>query len=159
MDRYYYLNASLPYLVFPQPPLFSRKGLWEQAQTWLGERELRILQECRFDNFRVLAGDPLILKRWKEFEYDLRKRLSQWRQAGRRSFESELTENLRGKNPLECEYELIKTRWKFLDELEEGHFFDFDYLVIYSLKLSLLEYWFSFNKEEGRLNFEELVKL
>ncbi|MCD6134064.1 MAG: DUF2764 family protein [Candidatus Omnitrophica bacterium] len=159
MDKYYYLNASLPYLSFPQPPVFRREELLSCAEEWLGKKEQSILQESRFDNFRILPGEPLILRRWKKFEYQLRKELSFWRQKGRKSSGSELTESLKDKNPLECEYELISRRWEFLDELEEGHFFDFDYLVIYSLKLSLLEYWFSFNKEKGRLNFEALVEL
>ena len=42
---------------------------------------------------------------------------------------------------LEAEKILDQARWDFLDSLGLGHYFDFDYLLIYGLKLKMLERW------------------
>jgi len=66
-----------------------------------------------------------------------------------------------GKNPLEIEKRLMRAQWDFLEEQEIGHFFDLDFLIIYYLKLQILERMFSFNKEKGQQNLEaySLVEL
>jgi hypothetical protein len=42
---------------------------------------------------------------------------------------------------LEAERILDQARWNFLEDLSQGHYFDFDYLLIYGLKLKILERW------------------
>jgi hypothetical protein len=57
-------------------------------------------------------------------------------------------------NPLEAERLLNRARWQFLEELEVGHYFDVERLVIYSLKLQLLERIALHDQEKGREQFE-----
>ena len=47
------------------------------------------------------------------------------------------------RNPsiLEAERMLDEERWHLLDELSLGHYFDLDLLVIYAIKLLILERW------------------
>jgi hypothetical protein len=47
------------------------------------------------------------------------------------------------RNPslVEGEKSLDQARWKVLDEIETGHYFDNDYLLVYGYKLKLLERW------------------
>jgi hypothetical protein len=47
----------------------------------------------------------------------------------------------RAPNPLESEKLLDGGRWHALDELVAGHWFDLDSLLVYALKLSILEKW------------------
>jgi hypothetical protein len=59
-------------------------------------------------------------------------------------------------NPLEAEEKLNRARWDYLEELEVGHFFDEERLVLYALKLQLLERRASFDRERGQERFEQL---
>ena len=49
-------------------------------------------------------------------------------------------------------------RWRFLEEMETGHMFDFDGLCIYKLKLSLLEKYRYRKAELGKDNFNLALK-
>jgi hypothetical protein len=42
-------------------------------------------------------------------------------------------------NPLAAERFIDLMRWQFLDELIWGHYFDFDCIVVYAMKLKILE--------------------
>jgi len=52
----------------------------------------------------------------------------------------------------EAEKSLDEARWKFLDELSFGHYFDLDILIVYVLKLLLLERW-------GKINTADKTKI
>ena len=47
------------------------------------------------------------------------------------------------RNPslIDAQKTLDQDRWKFLDELSTGHYFDLELLMIYARKLSILERW------------------
>ena len=57
-------------------------------------------------------------------------------------------------SPLMAEEILNKARWRCLDELEFGHYFDIERLVVFFIKLQILERTSSFDAEVGmeRLN-------
>ena len=69
----------------------------------------------------------------------------------------ELDDALTQGNPLARERAIDHLRWRRLDELESGHLFDRDRLVVYRLKLLLLEKWSRFDAEVGARNLDELV--
>jgi len=48
---------------------------------------------------------------------------------------------LRQASILEAERYLDLERWKALDEISRGHYFDLDFLLVYGLKLAILERW------------------
>ncbi len=58
-------------------------------------------------------------------------------------------------NPYEAERILDKARYSFLEELEVGHFFDIDRLVVYYLKLQLVTRRAQQTSENGRRVFEQ----
>lgn len=58
-------------------------------------------------------------------------------------------------NPLDAEHVLDRARYRFLDELEVGHFFDIDRLVVYYLKLQLVTRRALQTVENGRSVFEK----
>jgi hypothetical protein len=47
----------------------------------------------------------------------------------------------RNQNILEAEKSLDLERWRFLDEVSAGHYFDIDSLIVYALKLKILIRW------------------
>lgn len=58
-------------------------------------------------------------------------------------------------SPLEAEMILQRARWEKLDGLSVGHYFDIDWLVVYMLKLLVLERNGKMTKEEGAERFND----
>lgn len=58
------------------------------------------------------------------------------------------------RNPsiLEGERVLDQARWQVLEQLSFGHFFDLDFLIIYALKLLILERWERIRSHERKEN-------
>ena len=69
----------------------------------------------------------------------------------------ELTQIIRDEE-IALEKMLDLLRWRFLEEMETGHMFDFDGLCIYKLKLSLLEKYRYRKAELGKDNFNLALK-
>lgn len=166
MDRYYYLISSLPLLKFAKEPYITKKDFIAEAEKWLSQRDFIILSRVDINNFFKDKEDTSLLRRWKEFEHCLRNELALFRRARRKKSEYRLRGDLariiqEGSNPLEIEKRLLLFRWNFLDEQELEHFFDLGFLIIYYLKLQILERLASFDKEKGRARFaaNSLVEL
>ena len=49
-----------------------------------------------------------------------------------------------------------RARWQYLDELSTRHYFDIDMLVLYMLKLLVLERNEALQREEGAERFNEI---
>jgi hypothetical protein len=54
----------------------------------------------------------------------------------------------RSASPLEGEKICDEERWRYLDALAFGHYFDLDALIIYALKLVILERWERIRRED-----------
>ncbi len=159
MDRYYYLAAALPLLRFTERPSLSKEDFISQAVKWLTPRDFLILSRIDVNNVFRYPEDPSLLVIYKEFEYSLRRELALYRAALRRGQEYKHRGDLREiiqqlDNPLQIERALLLLRWDFLEEQEFGHFFDLDFLIVYYLKLQILQRLFSFDKEKGNQRFE-----
>jgi hypothetical protein len=159
MDKYYYLIASLPLLKFAESPTISSKNFITEAEKWLSKEDFIHLSKVNINNFLIEEKDTPLLRKWKEFEYLMRTELAFYRRAKRQDAEYKIRKDLtsiieESNNPLEIEIKLLGIRWDFLQEQEIEHFFDLDFLVIYYLKLQILERLVSFNKEKGKQRFE-----
>ena len=97
-----------------------------------------------------------VLKKWKYFDINLRNELVKVRAARKKTdplkylrhdeyFEPQIVHiaslSLRNPSIFEAERALDLERWRLLDELSFGRYFDFDALIIYALKLLILERW------------------
>lgn len=63
----------------------------------------------------------------------------------------------RNPSSLEAERMLDRARWDFLDELSTDHYFDLDLLVIYGLKLLILERWEKIDKADKQSLLDNLI--
>lgn len=119
----------------------------------MSESDLQIMEKVRIDG---LDTPPVhrTIERWRGFDCSLRNQLVRYRAE---SLQWDPAEHLRGEfgeeaslaetagrivnadDPLLAENLLFEVRWKFLSELERRHFMNFDFLLIYFLKLQLLE--------------------
>ena len=52
----------------------------------------------------------------------------------------------------------MEFQWKILDELESEHLFDLDFLIVYSLKLQIIERKISFNRDIGQVRLQTILK-
>ncbi|OQX85433.1 MAG: hypothetical protein B6D55_07450 [Candidatus Omnitrophica bacterium 4484_70.2] len=94
---------------------------------------------------------------------ELRQKLASLRKALKKGQDYSLPEILKslGKEdtPLEIEKYLLQLRWRFIEEKEVGHYFDLSFLILYFLKIQILERLFTFNKEKGKVKFNLLCKV
>ena len=165
MDRYYYLIASLPALSKTEKPIIGSAALLEQARQWLTKYDQRVLDGASIHDPFVGSEHCPVLEQWAVFETNLRNVMVTVRSRLRSvepkhyyhpvdevvsGLETQVVECLGLPTPLEIERALLDLRWRFLESLEPGHHFDIDCLVIYYLKIQLLERLFSFEPAVGR---------
>jgi len=155
---YTYLIASLPMLNFGMKLPFSFERFLEICRQLIPEKDFQLLsalpQANEYLNERLLRRP--IIQKWVEFDLALRNELTKAR-AVRKHLDSAKylrpdADNSHSltlfalsaqRNPslIEAEKMLDEARWKALEELSVGHYFDFDFLIIYAYKLLLLQRW------------------
>ncbi len=158
MPAYYiYLISSLPMLLFGIKPPFSYERFLKMCEGLIREQALYILR-----NLPIKDGDfnpcpyNSTIQKWLAFDTSLRNELVKiraqhkhtdplkyLRKESRADFLLSHIALAAHRNPslVEGENNLDEARWKVLDEIEAGHYFDNDYLLVYGYKLKLLERW------------------
>ena len=163
MDKYFYLVSQLPLLFFNEKPILSTGAFLLETKKWLPEKDFAILCSATLRNPKQTVNSPDIIIDYKDFDQMLVVDLVKWReskQTGQRfeplSFPiSTVTEG----DPLEVEIKLLRVRWDFLVGMEADHHFNLECLVIYFLKLQVVEKIMIFNDEVGRENFQILCEM
>lgn len=152
MSFYYYLIASLPMLRPDDAGGMTLKKFMDLCEEHVSPSEMDILKNASLENVRGVSSDRN-LALWEEREREMRNQLVVLR--AKRSglpatdflfderedlFVSPMMKEIfEEPSPLKAENRLNDLRWSLLNELETGHYFDFDHLVIYCLKLQLIE--------------------
>lgn len=180
MAEYYtYLISSLPTLTFGSKPPFSLEVFMQKCASFIPEAELEIIKQAVSQGAFTLKDDGReVLKKWRYFDINLRNELSKVRAARKKVDSSKYLRHgeyfepqiihiaalaLRNPSIFEAERALDLERWRLLDELSFGHYFDFDALLIYALKLKILERWLKIeiaDKEriiKETVNYKEVV--
>ncbi len=157
MFEAYYVVASLPSLEFEKEPAIKSETFLEECSKWMSSGEMRTLSSLDLNNGVLTAGDRGFIAEWKRFNGFLKSEVAAMRAARKdpagdkvasvfRDIFDELT-------PLAMEKKLELKRWKFLDEWESEFHFDLNTLIIYSLKLKILERLAGFDAEKGMKRF------
>jgi hypothetical protein len=165
MSVYYtYLISSLPMLSFSAKLPFSLEDFFARCDNLVPRAEIELLRKLAgSQEYLFLSPGPETLKRWISFEVALRNELVRAR-AGRKridplkfirredapsaSISHVAMAAYRSVSILEGEKILDQARWEFLEGLGFEHYFDFDYLLIYALKLKILERWDKIQKAD-----------
>jgi Protein of unknown function (DUF2764) len=165
MPAYYtYLISSLPMLNFSTRAPFSLEDFFAKCKNLIPENELEILRSvCQQEGYFLNTQGVASLEQWANFEIALRNELVRARATRAKidplkflrfpdSPQAE-TSHLamlayRSTSILEAEKILDQARWSFLEALSFGHYFDFDYLLVYGLKLKILERWDKIQKAD-----------
>jgi len=174
VSQYYFLVASLPLLAFEDRDATEPAAFLESLGDHLPPAELETVAAARIDAPSVEAGAGAaypVIENWNRFERGLRNALVRLRASRsdpgefiRRDANGdaaddpvEIAEAAREahahESPLSGEGILNRARWAHLDELEVGHFFDLDRIIVYYLKLQILARRRLFTRRDGEQRF------
>lgn len=156
---YVYLISSLPMLNFGAKGPFSYDKFLGMCEGLISERDMDSLRKTD-------------LKKWREFDMALKNELVKIR-ASRKHTDAvkyirqdgyadpsiaHIAMNAhRAKSIIDAEKTLDHERWAFLDELSAGHYFDIEILMIYALKLLILERWERVRRSDKELLLEKTL--
>ena len=167
---YYYLVASLPTLVFGDPPPFPPDTYLGRCADFLKPHDRRELALVLAG--RASEGSTEISRRWSGSDTQLRnavarQRAARWNvEAGphQRSHpgystyvEKAATDAFAKATPLEREMELDRFRWALLDDLARTEPFGLPAVIAYGLKLRMAGRWAALTEAAGRGRLDELV--
>lgn len=163
MDKYFYMVSQLPTLMFDRENPITTAAFLEEAGKWMSGRDLKVLKSVRLFGEKVQGKAPTLLRLLQEFEDTFRNELGQWRQAQREdgdykpeTFSPSLVKE---GNPLEIEKKLLKVRWDKIESEESEHHFDLGLLILYYLKLQILDRLSVFDKELGMEKFQTMSRV
>lgn len=163
MAGYYYLVSQLPYLEFGEEPPIEVGGMLDEAEKWLSGGKLAVLSSVDLFDTEIYGNEPQVLKKYKRYERKLRQELVAWREARDEGTEHKPTlfgiDLLKDDTPLDVETNLYRLRWNYIGELEIGLHFQFPVIVLYSLKLQILQKLDTFDKEAGMKKFKHYTEL
>ena len=174
MPAYYtYLISSLPVLSFSLRMPFSPEDFFAKCKDLVPEKEIELLRNaCDQDSNLLDVNYSDTLKEWVIFETALRNELVRARAGRKRAdplkfirlpdFPDAHTSHVatvayRSTSIIEAEKILDQERWNFLEFLSFGHYFDFDCLLIYALKLKIMERWEKIDQADKELLFNAAV--
>jgi hypothetical protein len=172
-DFYPYLIASLPMLHFGMKPPFSFERFLEGCRQFIPEKDLQLLSTLpQPEQYFEKGKRPRIIQKWIEFDVALRNELVRIR-ATKKHVEpatylrsggysgSSLAPAVMAANintsVLDAEKTLDETRWKALEELATGHYFDLDLLITYAYKLLILQRWENIHSADGTVLLEQAL--
>lgn len=171
-DYYVYLISSLPMLHFAARPPFSFERFLEICADLIPDADMELLKASSITGeYDYQAGQPT-LKEWRHFDTVLRNELVKIR-AGRKHqdslkylrkdgyaepYISHLAMNAyRSQSILEAERMLDQERWRMLEEQSFGHYFDIDFLLVYTHKLLILQRWEKIHRQNRPMILQEAL--
>lgn len=173
MAQYYFTVASLPMLFYEVDSYPSSKTLIDLCRQQVSLHDAALLYDIaemtvpKKDTYHSFTNSTF--RRWAEWEISLLTELSNIRaqSLGWESdfvFDSDLSiateeiarEAAAQESPLTGEEILNRARWAYLDEIEVGHYFTIDRLIIYLLKIKILERKARFIEPLGQKGFDTI---
>lgn len=170
MSQYYYLVSTLPLLSYDSEHMASTEYFLEQCEKWLTAGDYLILKNTSINEFDSCKSGCALLDQWQVWEVNLRNELVKLR-AQKKGLEGDAylaavpevlgtaeiaREAAAQESPLAAEELLNRARWSLLDDLEVGRFFTIEKLIIYYLRLQILERKGLFNKEAGSERYKSI---
>ena len=144
-------------LHFGMKPPFTFERFIQACEEFIPKNEVALLAALPLIHERPFQGRDSTLDRWFEFDRDIRNELVKIRAARLKVdpfkylrpddgyVEPYLTHIAlhahRNPSAMDAEKILDEARWNKLEEIAQGHYFDFDFLIVYALKLLLLWRW------------------
>jgi hypothetical protein len=163
MDKYYYLVAELPTLFFGKETTISIDKFLEEAHNWMDARDYQVLSQVDMNKSDPQKKINKVYDNFRLFENKIMTDIALWREAQKRDQEYKPANfpvsMIKEGSPLEIEIRFMEMQWQFIDEMEREHHFDLGFLILYYLKLQILQRYFTFNKEQGLKKFQKLCEV
>ncbi len=172
-DFYPYLVASFPMLHFGMKPPFSFERFLGECQPFMPEKDFKILSTLPLpEEYQEREEEHPLVHHWIEFDTALRNELVRTRAARiRRDPAAYSRAGIYGDSSLgpavmaagtnsslsSAEKALDELRWKKLDDLATGHYFDLNFLITFGYKLMILERWERIRTADGRILLEQVL--
>jgi hypothetical protein len=172
-DFYPYLIASLPMLHFGMKPPFSFERFCEVCYPLIPEKDSQILRTLpQPEHYFEKGKRHRIIQKWIEFDVALRNELVRLRalkkhiepvtylrpdRYRRASLAPAITAATINTTVLDAEKTLDEIRWKALEELATGHYFDLAVLITYAYKLMILQRWENIQSADGQILLEQAL--
>lgn len=144
-------------LHFGAKPPFSPERFFKICQELIPEKDYQVLSDLpQPAEYALKSAQQPTVKKWIEFDLVLRNELVKVRAARKHLDPAQYlrADGYSGswlapvalaaqRNPsvIDAEKILDAERWKALEELAFGHYFDLDFLITYAYKLLILERW------------------
>jgi hypothetical protein len=175
MGNYYtYLIASLPMLHFGMKPPFSFERFLEKCRQFIPEKDFQLLRALPQPDQYVTKGKRhLIIQKWIDFDVALRNELVKIR-ASKKHIEPETylrPDGYSGSSPapvamaanittsiFDAERILDEARWRALEDLATGHYFDLELLITYAYKLFILQRWENIRDADKTILLEQVLQ-
>ena len=148
MSNMVYLMTSLPSLSLGEAPPITIDEFNDDAKRQLSSRHFKAVQSVDIQKLEAKVGVKSISSLLETIKGDLsevRKAKKQSRQA---KPERLPLSALKG-NPLEREMNIMQWQWEELQDIEAGKTFTLTEVLVYKLKLQLVERLYSFDKVKG----------
>lgn len=180
MSQYFYAVSTLPMLSFDQEQPAAPAEFLDMCRGHLDPPDFELLTrallvpsgeptEVGLEFDPLLDGEEVVAS-WLNWESRLRDELVRLRgqrlevegsrylsEAGYVTGVYDVArEAIAAASPLAAEEILDRARWRYLDELEAGHFFDVARLVVYYLRLQIIERRQLLRRERGEKRFAGL---
>jgi hypothetical protein len=159
MSNVVYLISSLPTLTFGQSPPISIDNFHSEAEDQLSSKNFKTLRELDLKNND--EAEPGKLKTFVEFNGQIKADLLEIRnarEAERNPIVTTLSKKVLEQNPLEREKSIMKRQWEELTNIDAIESFTFTEVLVYKLKLQILQRLNSFSAEKGLEIFESIVE-
>ncbi len=171
---YYYFVASLPTIEFNSSSAMSCEDFLEQCQRLVSPEDCCLLNSLFSDSGEVVSSENKTYQAWLRFFQGFENTLVLFRAErahkdpakilrGEVQFSSVFGEMIhqvtKTDNLLEAEKMMDSLLWDFLDNLETGQFYNLDYLIVYALKLKIVDRYAKINSTRGREIFEEVKQI
>ncbi len=153
----------------------THEAFLNQCRGWLAAREMEVLERALLDVSRVAPEGPgcRALTLWLAYENTVRNTLARlrakrldkppdpWLRRGL-GVDAHAGEHARAAmdadNPLDVEIRLLNARWRFLDQVCGGAVFSLCAVVVYSLKLQILNRYRQFDEKQGEDALERVYE-
>ena len=169
-NQYYYTVSSLPMLMWDSDKFMTESEFLYACESTVAEKDFETLKAALLIPVQGAAVTNPVLKSWYDWENALRSELVKLRAAKKGTdAEKYISDNpgeagvveiareaFNQNSPLDGEKILDQARWDYLDMLEAGHMFDIGKLIIYYLKLQLLNRRAVLNKDKGQQEYEKI---
>ena len=169
-NQYYYTVSSLPMLMWDSDKFMTESEFLYACESTVAEKDFETLKAALLIPVQGAAVTNPVLKSWYDWENTLRSELVKLRAAKKGTDAEKYISDNPGEagvveiareafnqaSPLDGEKILDQARWDYLDMLEAGHMFDIGKLIIYYLKLQLLNRRAVLNKDKGQQEYEKI---